>query len=52
MFDAYPTPCSEVSVRVSDISCRTEDERDAETCPNPIFEGTDMFASFEGLPTY
>ena len=52
MFDAYPTPCSEVSVRVSDISCRTEDERDAETCPNPIFEGTDMFASFEGLQTY
>ena len=52
MFDAYPTPCAEVSVRMQDLSCRTEDNSNAKPCPNPVYEGTDMFASFEGLPTF
>ncbi|MEL6691568.1 MAG: hypothetical protein AAFQ12_00845 [Pseudomonadota bacterium] len=52
MFDPYPLPCSELTVRAMDLTCRLEDENDGETCPNPVFEGTEMFASFRGLPTY
>ncbi len=52
MFDPYPLPCSELTVRVSDLTCRTEDDPDSTPCPNPQFEGTDMFASFRGLPNY
>lgn len=52
MFDPYPMPCSDLTLRVMDLTCRTEDESDAQACPNPVYEGTDMFASFEGLPTY
>ena len=52
MFDPYPMPCSELSVRVSDLTCRLEDQDSGALCPNPVFEGTDMFASFRGLPNY
>ena len=52
MFDPYPIPCSELTVRVSDLTCRLEDQDDGEPCPNPVFEGTEMFASFRGLPNY
>ena len=52
MFDAYPLPCAELTVRVSDLTCRLEDEQDGKTCPNPIFEGTEMFGAFRGLPNY
>ena len=50
MFQAYPTPCSELQVRMQDLTCRLETEIDAQPCPNPVFEGTEMFASFRGLP--
>lgn len=52
MFDPYPLPCSELQVRVSDMSCRLEDDNDSAPCPDPVFEGTEMFGSFRGLPTY
>lgn len=52
MFDPYPLACSELQVRVSDLSCRLEDENDSEPCPDPVFEGTEMFGSFRGLPNY
>lgn len=52
MFDPYPMACSELTVRVQDLTCRTEDGDDAQTCPSPVFEGTDMFAEFRGLPNY
>lgn len=52
MFDAYPVPCSELEVKVQDLTCRTEDEVDSAPCPNPVFEGTEMFAAFRGLPDY
>lgn len=52
MFEAYDQPCSELHVKVSDLSCRTEAEADASPCPSPQFEGTEMFASFRGLPDY
>ena len=52
MFDPYPVACSELSVRVQDLTCRTEDESDSAPCPSPKFEGTEMFGSFRGLPNY
>lgn len=52
MFDPYPLPCSELTVRVMDLTCRTETDVDSTPCPNPQFEGTEMFASFRGLPDY
>ncbi|MEL6723994.1 MAG: hypothetical protein AAFP81_15145 [Pseudomonadota bacterium] len=52
MFDPYPMPCSDLSIRVSDLTCRLEDQDSGELCPNPVYEGTEMFASFRGLPTY
>ena len=52
MFDPYPMPCSELSIRVTDLTCRLEGQDSGELCPNPVYEGTDMFASFRGLPTY
>ncbi|GAB5455820.1 MAG: hypothetical protein Hens2KO_20490 [Henriciella sp.] len=52
MFDPYPLACSELTVRVSDLTCRLEDQDDGEPCPNPVFEGTEMFAGFRGLPNY
>ena len=50
MFDPYPLPCSELTVRVSEITCRLDDQDDGGPCPNPVFEGTEMFADFRGLP--
>lgn len=50
MFEAYDQPCSELQVRVTDLTCRTEAETDGSPCPAPQFEGTEMFASFRGLP--
>ena len=52
MFDTYPVPCSELSVKAQELTCRTEDNADSAPCPSPQFEGTDMFASFRELPTY
>ncbi|MCR9270511.1 MAG: hypothetical protein NXH72_11025 [Hyphomonadaceae bacterium] len=52
MFDPYDMACSELNIRVSDLTCRTEDEDNAAPCPSPQFEGTEMFASFRGLPNY
>ncbi|MEO0450797.1 MAG: hypothetical protein AAFZ74_10820 [Pseudomonadota bacterium] len=52
MFDPYPMPCSDLSIRVSDLTCRLEDQDSGELCPNPVYEGTEIFASFRGLPTY
>lgn len=52
MFGAYDQPCSELQVRVMDLTCRTEAETDGSPCPSPQFEGTEMFASFQGLPDY
>jgi len=52
MFDPYPMPCSDLSIRVSDLTCRLEDQDSGELCPNPVYEGTEMFASFRALPTY
>ena len=52
IFDPYPLSCSELTVRVSDLTCIYGDQDDGETCPNPVFEGTEMFASFRGLPNY
>ena len=52
MFDPYPLPCDQLQVRVQDLSCRTEHADDSTPCPSPQFEGTDMFASFRGLPDY
>lgn len=51
MFEAYPTPCSDLQVKIQDLTCRLETEIDAQPCPNPVFEGTEMFASFRGLPS-
>lgn len=52
MFDPYPMACSELTVRVTEITCRKDDNDPGQPCPNPVFEGTDMFASFRGLPNY
>lgn len=52
MFDPYPLPCSELQVRVMDLSCRLEDADDSKPCPDPIYEGTEMFGSFRGLPNH
>lgn len=52
MFDSYPLACSELQVRVMDLSCRLEDENDSKPCPDPVYEGTEMFGSFRGLPNY
>ena len=52
MFEPYPVACSELSIRVQDLTCRSEDSDVGAQCPNPVYEGTDMFASFRGLPTY
>ena len=50
MFGAYEQPCSELQVRFMDLTCRAEAETDSSPCPSPRFEGTEMFASFQGLP--
>lgn len=52
MFDPYPMACSDLQLRVQELTCRTEDEADSNPCPTPKFEGTEMFASFRGLPNY
>jgi len=52
MFDAYESPCAELHVKVTSLTCRTEAETDGSPCPSPRFEGTEMFASFRGLPDY
>lgn len=52
LFDPYPIACEKLEIRVQDLSCRLEDEQDSAPCPNPTFEGTEMFASFRGLPDY
>ena len=52
MFEAYDRPCSELQVAMTALTCRTEAETDGSPCPNPHYEGTDMFASFRGLPDY
>ena len=52
LFDPYPVACEKLQIRVQDLSCRLEDEQDSAPCPNPTFEGTEMFASFRGLPDY
>jgi len=52
IFDPYPLPCSELSIRVSDLTCIYDDQDDGEICPNPVYEGTDMFASFRELTIY
>ena len=52
MFDPYPVPCSELSVRVQELTCRKDDSDAGTQCPNPVFEGTEMFANFRGLPNY
>ena len=52
MFDPYPLPCSELTVRVSDLTCIYGDQDDGETCPNPVYEGTEIFASFRELQIY
>lgn len=48
MFDAYPVPCSELDVRVQELTCRTEDDEETNVCPTPKFEGTEMFGNFRG----
>jgi len=48
MFDPYPVSCAELELRVQDMTCRLESEPDSQPCPNPVFEGTEMFASFAG----
>jgi hypothetical protein len=52
MFEAYDRPCTELQVKVTSLTCRTEAETDGSPCPSPRFEGTEMFASFQGLPDY
>lgn len=52
MFDSYPAACSDLQLRVQELTCRTEDDADSDPCPTPKFEGTEMFASFRGLPDY
>lgn len=50
MFDPYPVPCAELQVRLQDLTCSLESEPNSQPCPNPVFEGTEMFASFSGPP--
>lgn len=52
MFDPYPVSCSELQIRARELRCRLESETDSQPCPNPVFEGTEMFASFDGLPDF
>ncbi|MEL7108705.1 MAG: hypothetical protein AAGL99_05510 [Pseudomonadota bacterium] len=52
MFEAYPMACSELSVRAQDLKCRTEADDQTDICPSVVYEGTEMFASFRGLPDY
>lgn len=52
MFDPYPMACSELSVRAQDLKCRTEADDQTDICPSVVYEGTEMFASFRGLPDY
>ena len=52
IFDFYPLPCSEPSIRGSDLTCVYGGQDDGEVYPNPVFEGTEMFASFRSLPDY
>lgn len=46
MFDAYPVPCSELDVRVQELTCRTEDDDETNVCPTLKFEGTEIFGNF------
>lgn len=48
-FDPFPKPCAELHVKVQDLRCRLESVEDLSPCPNPVYEGTEMFASFRGL---
>nr|WP_070960183.1 hypothetical protein [Hyphomonas sp. Mor2] len=50
MFEAYDRPCAELQVKVTSLTCRTAAESDGSPCPSPRYEGTEMFASFQGLP--
>ena len=52
MFDAYPSACSELTVRTQDLKCRTEADDQTDICPSVVYEGTDMFANFRELPDY
>lgn len=52
MFDPYPVACSDLNLRVQELTCRTEDDSDRAPCPSPKFVGTEMFGSFRGLPNY
>jgi hypothetical protein len=51
MFDPYPVACADLNIRTQDLTCRLESEEDSQPCPNPVFEGTEMFASFTGPRT-
>ena len=47
MFDPYDMPCSELSVKFHELTCRSGPDGDVDTpCPATAFVGTDMFASF------
>lgn len=50
LFEAYDRPCAELHVQVTDLTCRTEAETEGAPCPSPQYDGTEMFASFRGLP--
>lgn len=52
MFGPYSAACADLSLRVQALTCRISDGDDAQPCPTPKFVGTDMFASFRGLPDY
>ncbi len=52
MFDPVAQPCSDLEIKVQELTCRTADESESSPCPTPEFVDTDMFASFTGLPTY
>ena len=41
-----------LNLRVQELTCRTEDDSDRAPCPSPKFVGTEMFGSFQGLPSY
>lgn len=52
MFDPYPVACADLNIRTQDLTCRLESEDYSQPCPNPVFEGTEMFASFTGPRKY
>ncbi|MDJ0921481.1 MAG: hypothetical protein QNI84_10150 [Henriciella sp.] len=47
LFDPYDMPCSDLSVSLHELTCRTGAESDETMpCPAAAFVGTDLFASF------